>query len=73
MQRHPLLEEDIEVYVRERARALAVIDRVRELAFAVFPLSDDRAVQHERDRHAIVEAIASLYARRRARAHRERT
>jgi hypothetical protein len=67
MQRDPLLGEDVEVYARERARALAVIDRVREIAFAVIPFRDDKGLREDRERHEIVEAIASLYARRRAR------
>jgi hypothetical protein len=66
----PLLDDDIELLARERARALAFIDRVREAAFAVLPLRSDSVVSSQHERHEIIEAIASLYAKRRARALR---
>jgi hypothetical protein len=64
-----LVDDDVQQLAEDRARALAAIDRVRKSAFGL-PLEGviSRLIPSERERDALAEAAASLYAKRRARA-----
>jgi hypothetical protein len=64
-------DDDTEQIALDRARALATIERWRRRADG-FPLEGlvARIVPSERERDALAEAAASLYAKRRARARR---